>query len=100
MRTRFDIKFWKKQFIKDFELNETGKELLNNLIYTNKQLAERVIIDNYERSFYRLDFIDRFSDKYDKDKINDLLQQLDYEPLTDEEIKEYEIKENEQEMEE
>lgn len=100
MRTRFDIKFWKRQFIKDFELNETGKELLNNLISANKQLAEKVIVDNYEGLFYRLDFIDRFSDNYDKDKINDLLQQLDYEPLTDEEIKEYNIKESEQEMEE
>lgn len=100
MKKRFDIKFWKYKFRDWFELNRTGEELLNKLIYANKQLAEECIKDNITSKFYRMDIIDMFCDRYDKDKINDLLQQLDFEELSNEEIKEYEIKEEDQEMEE
>ncbi len=100
MKTNFDIGFWKTKFAKHFELNETGKELLSQLIYSNKEAAIQLMKDCYDRKFYKEDFIDMFCDKYDKEQINTLLKQLDYEPLTDEEIETYKIKENELEMEE
>lgn len=86
-----NIDFWKIDYIKRFQLDIQGIEILNFLISANPKLAEQFIKDKYSREVYRFDIIDTYCDKYDNKKINELLSELDYEPLSTEEIKDYEI---------
>ena len=86
-----NIDFWKRDYIKRFQLDREGKEILDFLTSASPQLAEQFMRDKYDREVYRCDIIDTYCDKYDNEKINKLLLELDQDPLSDKEIKDYEI---------
>lgn len=86
-----NIEFWKRDYIKRFQLDREGKEILNFLTSASPHLAEQFIRDKYDREVYRCDIIDTYCDKYNAEKINKLLLELDQEPLSAEEIENYEI---------
>lgn len=86
-----NIDFWKRDYIKRFQLDREGTEILNFLVSANPTLAEQFIRDKYDREVLRSEIIDTYCDKYDNEKINKLLLELDQDPLSAEEIKDYEI---------
>lgn len=86
-----NIDFWKRDYIKRFQLNRDGTEILNFLVSADPTLAEQFIRDKYDREVLRSEIIDTYCDKYDNEKINKLLLELDQDPLSAEEIKDYEI---------
>ncbi len=86
-----NIDFWKRDYIKRFQLNREGTEILNFLASANPTLAEQFIRDKYDREVMRCEIIDTYCDKYDNEKINKLLLELGQDPLSAEEIKDYEI---------
>ena len=86
-----NIDFWKRDYIKRFQLNRDGTEILNFLVSANPTLAEQFIRDKYDREVLRSEIIDTYCDKYDNEKINKLLLELDQDPLSAEEIRDYEI---------
>ena len=86
-----NIEFWKKDYIKRFQLDRDGRELLNFLTSASPQLAEQFMKDKYDREVMRSEIIDTYCDKYDNERINKILHELDQDPLSDEEIDEFEI---------
>lgn len=92
MNSKFNLKFWQRDYIERFQLDREGREIFNFLIHNNPISAEQFIKDKYARDVYRLDIIDKYCDRYDKAKINKLLNDLEFDLLSDEEVKEYEIK--------
>lgn len=88
----FDFKFWEMDYRKRFQINREGEEILHYLIVSNPENAKKFIQDKYSREVDRLAIIDSYCDKYDNRKINKLLNNLEFESLTQEEIKEYEIR--------
>lgn len=96
MNNKFDVKFWQRDYIKRFELDRDAKEILNWFVLSSPQNAEKFLKDKYAREVYRLDIIDTYCSKYDSNRINKLLQELDEEKLTKDEIKNYEIFEQEE----
>lgn len=96
MNNIFDLKFWQRDYIKRFQLDREAKEILNWFVLSSPQNAEDFIKDKYAREVYREDIIDTYCSKYDINKINKLLQDLDEEPLTKDEIEDYEILEQEE----
>lgn len=86
-----NIDFWKRDYIKRFQLDREGKEILDFLTSASPHLAEQFMRDKYDREVYRCDIIDTYCDKYDNEKINKLLLELDQDPLSAKEIKDYEI---------
>lgn len=93
MNNIFDLKFWQRDYIKRFQLDRDAKEILNWFVLSSPQNAEEFIKDKYAREVYRGDIIDEYCSKYDINKINKLLHDLDEEPLTKDEIENYEISE-------
>ena len=77
-----NIDFWKKDYIKRFQLNRDGTEILNFLESANPTLAEQFIRDKYDREVLRSEIIDTYCDKYDNEKINKLLLELEQDPLS------------------
>lgn len=100
MSSKFNLRFWEKDYMKRYELGREAREILNWLVNYNPKIAERFIKDKYEREVYREDIIDTYCSKYDSEKINKLLNDLEYDELSEEEIKEYQIKRKEEETEE
>lgn len=96
MNNIFDLKFWQRDYIKRFQLDRDAKEILNWFVLSSPQNAEEFIKDKYAREVYREDIIDTYCLKYDINKINKLLHDLDEEPLTKDEIENYEISEQEE----
>ena len=45
MNNNFDFDFWKREFKSRFELNDITKQMLDNFIYYNPEMAKRYIID-------------------------------------------------------
>ena len=45
----------------------------------------KFIIEKYAREVYREDIIDTYSSMYNRNRINEILQDLEYEKLTDKE---------------
>lgn len=99
MNNIFDLKFWQRDYIKRFQLDRDAKEILNWFVLSSPQNAEEFIKDKYAREVYRGDIIDTYCSKYDIKKINKLLQDLDEELLTKDEIIDYEIPEQQEEFE-
>lgn len=95
MSNDFDFDFWKREFRDRFDLNRIGTEILSNFIHCNPSVAKNYIIDTYSQKVDRLELIDNFCDRYDSEKINSILKQIEYEELTKEEILDYDIKETE-----
>ena len=91
MNNIFDLKFWQRDYTKRFQLDREAKEILNWFVLSSPQNAEEFIKDKYAREVYRVDIIDTYCSKYDINKINKLLHDLDEEPLTKDEIIDYEI---------
>lgn len=96
----FNLEFWEMDYRKRFQLDREGEEILHFLVKVNPNLAKQFIKDKYERNVYRGDIIDTYCDKYDNLKINKLLNDLDFESLTQEEIIECGIKVNNESEEE
>ena len=88
----FDIKFWENDYRKRFGLDREAEEILSCFIAYSREKAEQFIKEKYERTVYREDIIDTYCNKYDNVKINSILADLDYEPLTEEEITKLGIK--------
>lgn len=99
MNNIFDLRFWQRDYIKRFQLDRDAKEILNWFVLSSPQNAEEFIKDKYAREVYREDIIDAYCSKYDINKINKLLHDLDQEPLTKDEIIDYEILEQQEEFE-
>jgi len=97
MNNNFDFDFWKREFKRRFELNEITGQMLDNFIYYNPEMAKRYIIDVYQQKVYKCDILDKYCDRYDSEKINSILKQIEFDELTEEEIQEYEIKKSEEE---
>ena len=96
MKNIFDLKFWQRDYIKRFQLDREAKEILNWFVLSSPHNAEEFLKDKYAREVNRADIIDTYCSKYDSNKINKLLRELDEEELTKEEIKDYEILEQEE----
>ncbi len=99
MNNKFNLKFWQQDYIKRFQLDREGQEILKNFIQSSPQKAEEFIKDKYGRQVYRTDIIDTYCTKYNTDKINKILKELNEEELTKEEIENYEISEQQEELE-
>ncbi len=99
MNNIFDLKFWQRDYEKRFQLDREAKEILNWLVLSSPQDAEEFIKDKYAREVYREDIIHTYCSKYDSNKINKLLHDLDEEKLTKKEIEDYEILNQEEELE-
>jgi len=95
----FNFDFWKREFRDRFELNRIASEMLDFFIYRNPYEAKDFIINTYQEKVFKCDIVDKNCDRYNSDKINSILKQIDFEELTEEEIKIYEIKVPEEEEE-
>lgn len=96
MNNIFDLKFWQRDYIKRFQLDRDAKEILNWFVLSSPKNAEEFIKDKYAREVDRVEIIDTYCLKYDSNKINKLLCDLDEEKLTKDEIENYEITEKEE----
>lgn len=96
MNSNFDFNFWKIEFRDRFELNRTASEMLNSFMYHNPKAAKDFIINTYQRQVYKCDIIDKYCEKYDSEKINSILKQIEFDELTEEEIQDYGIKVSEE----
>lgn len=92
----FNFDFWKREFRERFELNRIASEMLDYFIYRNPNAAKEFIINTYQEKVYKCDILDKFCDRYSTEKINSILKQIDFEELTEDEIKIYEIKVHEE----
>lgn len=99
MKTRMGIDFWEKEMVKQFELNDVGKDLLKILAKYNPEKAINYILYQFGR-LYRDEIIDMYCEKYTNEKINLILEDLDEEKLNQYEIENFEIKVEESEEEE
>ena len=52
MNNNFDFDFWKREFKSRFELNDITKQMLDNFIYYNPEMAKRYIIDVYSNALF------------------------------------------------
>ena len=87
----FDFEFWKIEFRDRFDLDRKGYEILNSYIHNAPLQAKVFIIDTYQREVYREDIIDKYCDKYDSEKINSILKQIEFDELQQHEINVYNI---------
>ena len=92
MSNNFNFDFWKREFRDRFELNRIASEMLDYFIYHNPKAAKEFIIDTYQEKVYKCDIVDKYCDKYNSEKINSILKQIEFDELTEDEIKIYEIK--------
>lgn len=99
MKTKMGINFWKKELIKQFELNDIGKDLLNLLEKVSPEQTLNYILYQFGR-LYREEIIDMYCEKYTSEKINLILEDLEEHRLHEYEIENYEIKVEESEEEE
>ena len=99
MKSKMGINFWKKEFIKQFDLNDIGKDLLNILEKTNQEKILNYILYQFGR-LYRDEIIDMYCEKYTSEKINMILEDLEEEKLNEYEIENFEIRVEESEDEE
>lgn len=99
MKTKMGINFWKKELIKQFELNDIGKDLLNLLEKVNPEQTLNYILYQFGR-LYREEIIDMYCEKYTSEKINLILEDLEEHRLHEYEIENYGIKVEESEEEE
>lgn len=95
MSNCFNFPFWKKDYLKRFNLDKEGEEILDYFIAMDKIKAEEFIKDKYQRDVYKTDIIDTYCEKFNIEKINKILKEIGFDPLTRKEIKEYELKSNE-----
>lgn len=91
MNKEFDLNFWRRDYEKRFQLDREAKEILKWFVLSSPQKAEEFIKDKYGREVSRLDIIDTYCSKYDNNKINKILHDLDEEKLKAEEIENYGI---------
>lgn len=99
MKTKMGINFWKKELIKQFELNDIGKDLLNLLEKVSPEQTLNYILYQFGR-LYREEIIDMYCEKYTSEKINLILEDLEEHRLHEYEIENYGIKVEESEEEE
>lgn len=92
MSNNFNFDFWKRNMRDRFDLNRIACEILDSFIYHNPKEAENLIKDIYQSKVYKVDILDEYCEKYDSEKINSLLRQIEFDELTEDEIKIYEIK--------
>lgn len=97
MNNNFDFDFWKIEIRDRFDLNRVGSEILTYFIYYNPTQAQNYIRDLYQSKVEKYELIDKFCNKYDSEKINSILNQIEFDELTEQEIQEYEIKKSEEE---
>lgn len=96
MKSKMGIKFWKKELIKQFDLNDIGKDLLNILEKVSPERTLNYILYQFGR-LYRDEIIDMYCEKYTSETINMILEDLEEEELNRFEIENYEIKVEESE---
>ena len=94
MKTRMGTDFWKKELIKQFNVNDIGEDLLEIV-----EKAMNFILHQFKR-LDREEILTMFSEEYTNEKINLILEDLDKEKLDEYEIINFEIKveESEEEM--
>lgn len=95
MSSIFNFAFWKKDYLKRFNLDREGEEILDYFIAVDRDKAEEFIKDKYQREVYKTDIIDTYCERFSIEKINKILEEMEFEPLTEEEIEEYELESNE-----
>lgn len=99
MKSKMGIDFWKRELVKQFDLNDIGKDLLNLLANANSEKALNYILYQFGR-LYRNEIIDMYCKKYTNEKINLILEDLGENKLDDYEIENFKIKVEETEEEE
>lgn len=99
MKSKMGIDFWKRELVKQFDLNDIGKDLLNLLANANSEKTLNYILYQFGR-LYRDEIIDMYCEKYTNEKINLILEDLGENKLDDYEIEHFEIKVEETEEEE
>lgn len=92
----FNFDFWKKEMRDRFDLNRMGYEILEHFIYHNPENAKKFIIDTYQMKVDKYELIDKYCDKYNSEKINSILKQIEFDELTEQEIIDFEIEEIEE----
>lgn len=96
LKDKFNLQFWQNDYVERFQLNREGREILKRFIFDSPEKAKGFIIEKYAREVYREDIIDTYCSMYNRDRINEILQDLEYEKLTDKEVEEYGIIEQEE----
>lgn len=96
MNKDFDFKFWKRELRDRFDINRTGEEILTNFIYYSPEGAKEYIINLYQSNVEKYDLLDTYGEKYDVDKINSILKQIEFDELTENEIIDFNIRRNEE----
>jgi len=91
--------FWKKELIKQFNVNDIGEDLLEIVEKDNPEKAMNFILHQFKR-LDREEILTMFSEEYTNEKINLILEDLDKEKLDEYEIINFEIKVEESEEEE
>lgn len=99
MKTRMGTDFWKKELIKQFNVNDIGEDLLEIVEKDNPEKAMNFILHQFKR-LDREEILTMFSEEYTNEKINLILEDLDKEKLDEYEIINFEIKVEESEEEE
>lgn len=95
MKDKFNLQFWQNDYAERFQLNREGRDILKRFIFDSPEKAKKFIIEKYAREVYREDIIDTYSSMYNRNRINEILQDLEYEKLTDKDVEEYGIIEQE-----
>lgn len=98
MKNVENSEFWKAQLVKQFELNDIGKKLLDFLEIENSEFTYKYIKSEFSK-FYREEIIEMFSEDFTEEETNKILRQLNHKKLDKYEIITYEIKVEEDEEE-
>lgn len=96
MNNNFDFDFWKIEIRDRFDLNRIACQMLDHFVHHNPKAAKDFIIDIYQTKVYKCDIVDKYCEKYDSEKINSILKQIEFNELTQEEIQDYGIKVSEE----
>ena len=91
MKNVENSEFWKSQLVKQFELNDIGKKLLDFLEIENPEFTYKYIKSEFSK-FYREEIIEMFNEDFAEEEINKILKQLNHKKLDKYEIITYEIK--------
>ena len=85
------LEFWKNEFIREFELNDVGKNLLDLTISIDQEKALNHILHEFKK-LYREEIIEFYCEEYQEEAINSILHDLGEKNLTKMEIENFKIK--------
>ena len=84
-----NINFWKNDYIKRFDLDEKARVILDYLCAYSEEGAEELFKNEYEEDIHRDEIINDYYKKYGRNKLNELLVEIDFDILDAKEIIKY-----------